>query len=234
MQRRTRIALTALGALLVLVAACSLATARRIEISDQTFLARWNATAPNTYLTFRGGFGISIECRATIKGSFHSRTISKVCGQLIGYVYRDPETTVIHPCPNNDINGEYFFLNGTEVLATRTVPNTLPWHIRYLSFAGTLPAITGIKIAIIGFAILASGAGFRCLYQSTEVLPFVGTMQIAANGDVTGFRVNEEESLIPLVSGEGLACSRTVTASGLAAWRNAAKSTTLVKVRLVQ
>jgi hypothetical protein len=194
------------------------AVARRFEVSSQFD----RAVTPR--LVFASG-SFSITCSMTAEGSFHSRTISKVCGALVGYVTR---AAIGHPCNG----GEVWMLNGIETLpGGGTAPNTLPWHGEFLSFTGTLPRITGIKGALVGGSILAEVSGVTCLYRMTQASPGIGIAEIGPEGRVTGGRSDETAS-IPLAEG-GFACpssgslggSGTVTQQG---------TTTAIFVRLVQ
>ncbi|MGB2694362.1 MAG: hypothetical protein WBD55_04145 [Dehalococcoidia bacterium] len=90
---------------------------------------------------------IVCEVRRTL--SLH-RTIAKTAGALAGFV-----TAVdVRNCRG-----------GT----ARILRETLPWHIRYVSFNGTLPNIRSIRLALVGTAFLVEAAiGFvRCLYSGT-------------------------------------------------------------------
>ena len=106
--------------------------------------------------------GLNTMCPLTLEGSFHSRTISKVCGQLVGYI-----TTA-----------NFAMCSGAA--QARTLTETLPWHVRYESFEGTLPSITGITFQIIGLSIQSA----VCLYKSTAAAPARYIYHIAG-GEVT-------------------------------------------------
>jgi hypothetical protein len=145
MRRRVRLPLVALGAALLLSATLATAGATRIATSEQRFRVVWRE------LIFSGG--LSLTCPVTIEGSLHSKTISKVLEALIGYV---SAATVGATC------------NGG---AARILPETLPWHIRYNGFTGTLPRITEIHIRLVNFAWLTNAGGLTCLFQSTAASP---------------------------------------------------------------
>jgi len=98
-----------------------------------------------------------IACSATFEGSFHSSTIAKVSRSLIGYITRAAfrEET----CRGGHM---------------RALRETLPWHLQYEGFSGTLPNITQIAAAAIGVAILAEFAAFpgsSCLIRTTAEEP---------------------------------------------------------------
>jgi hypothetical protein len=191
MRRRTRIIIGCLTVALALAAAVNTATARRIEISEQRFLMLF------TEVTFEAG-GISIVCPVTVEGSFHSRTIAKVSGQLIGYV---TEAIFQHPCRQNN----FWALNGTEVIQGVRSPNTLPWHILYLNFGGVLPRISEIEVAIIGSKVRAEAAGVLCLYATTSTQWVEGQIRVE-EGRVTRLRVNEEKGAPLFESQSGVLC----------------------------
>jgi hypothetical protein len=130
MQINPRHALIALTAALVVVIAASAASANRLTISERNFLIRW---AP---LTFASTAGSSIRCSLTLDGSFHSSTISKVTGSLIGYINAG---TIAGTSGNGK---EAICTGGTATL----LRETFPWHVQYDGFSGTLPRITSTTV----------------------------------------------------------------------------------------
>jgi hypothetical protein len=221
MRTRTRILLAALTAALVLASVVSTAGARRIELSNQRFRVTWTGA---NQLTFRRGEA-RVVCEVTIEGSFHSRTLSKVCGQLVGYV---TAAIVHHPCTEN----EAWALNGTENLEGQTVPQTLPWHILYVSFTGVLPRIERIRLKLIGAAFLIRIFGVGCLYQSTHEKPMFGEIIVSETGQATILRP-DPTAQIPRSSGSFL-CPTEGSLEGDGAIRLQGSTTTLIFVRLVQ
>ncbi len=151
--------LAGLIASLCLATAVSSASARRLETSEQHFLAIW------TLLTFNeAGGGTPIECPVTLGGSFHSKTLSKVSGQLVGYI---TEAHVAEASCHNE--------------RARVLAETLPWHIQYNSFTGTLPNITGIRTTLIGASFLVRAFGFiSCLYRTSQAEPAFGTINVTS------------------------------------------------------
>lgn len=141
--KASKLLLLGLTAALVLGAAIGTASANRIAMSENHFRTVWGI------LTFEAGIGFfNVKCPVTMEGSFHSRTLSKVAEQLIGYVTRV------------EINNAGCTSGHATVLTA-----TLPWHIRYDSFTGTLPTIATIKEKLFGTAFLTEAAGFNCLYE---------------------------------------------------------------------
>ena len=66
-----------------------------------------------------------------VSGSFHARTITKTVGSLIGYITEASSTNCSF---------------GSATLNRAS----LPWHLRYRSFSGTLPNITGRSETVAG------------------------------------------------------------------------------------
>jgi hypothetical protein len=196
MRSRTKLLLSAFVVALALSAAVSTAQARRFQLSNQHFLAIWEV---NEKLTFSAAGFFNIACKVTIEGSFHSATLSKVCGQLVGYV---TEAEAERPC----VGGEAWVLNGIERLSNgTTTTNTLPWHIRYNSFTGTLPNITGIRLQLIGASFLIRApVNNGCLIKTTEARPAFGIVEREAGGNVTGLRAEEVPTIPTLVVLEGI------------------------------
>jgi hypothetical protein len=172
MRHRSKLLLTGLMAALLLSMAVSSASANRISLSAQDFDARWMEINPS-----------SLTCPITLQGSFHSRTIAKVPSALIGFVSRSSFS---------GCNG------GTATVLTAT----LPWHITYRSFRGTLPSITGVNINIIGLSwqIQPSG-GITCLARTTTATPLISIFNISG-GRATSLTA-DEVSEIPLTGSGG-------------------------------
>jgi len=198
MASRWKVILPALGAALVLSAGVGVASAGRLSLSNRSFRATW---AP---LKYQGG-EINVDCNVTIEGSFHSSTIAKVVGTLVGYITR---ATVQRPCTG----GFWYYLNGVEVLEGVTLANTLPWHIRYRSFTGTLPNIQKVGLDIIDYSFLI-GTVFipNCLYRSTAARPIQWNLVREAGGSITS--VEEPATQIPLREG-GAGCPAEITFTG--------------------
>jgi len=141
--------LAAVAAVIVLGALVGSASASRLSLSSTTCRVTFAA------LTFeiREGFNAA-TCAVTLEGSFHARSIVKIPGRLIGYVNR----AATGPC-------------GAGTAAT-LLAETLPWHVRYESFAGTLPAMTAVRIGIVGLGMKIRGInGTICLTLTTEREP---------------------------------------------------------------
>jgi hypothetical protein len=152
------------GATMLLSVLVATASARTFLGSSQT--AR--ATFPRVNLS---GVGTT-ECALTLEGSMHSRTVAKVRGSLIGYITRA-------------------VLNGVRCLrGSATILNTsLPWHVRYDSFTGTLPSISKVNQTVVGvqFNIKEPVFGIECL-ASGGTLFFVGNRE--AGGAATSAEIS--------------------------------------------
>jgi hypothetical protein len=198
MASRWKVALAALGAAFVLSSAVGVASAGRLSISNRSFRATW---AP---IKYQGG-EIDVDCNVTIEGSFHSTTIAKVAGTLMGHVTR---ATVARPCTG----GSWYYLNGVEVLRGVTISNTLPWHIRYRSFTGTLPNIQKIGFDIVDYSFLIETPFIPgCLYRSTAARPIQWNLVREGGGLIVS--VEEPATQIPLREG-GFGCPAEITFSG--------------------
>jgi hypothetical protein len=191
MTKRTKLIIGGLTVAIALAAAVNTATARRFEISEQRFLILF------TELTFEAG-GNQVICPVTLEGSFHSRTIMKVSGQLVGSV---TEAIARHPCQQNT----GWALNGIENIQGTTATNTLPWQILYIGFRGTLPNITEIELSLNGAKFRTEVIGVLCLYASRETRWMEAQVKVSA-GRITTIRVNEERRIPLFESQSGLFC----------------------------
>jgi len=165
MRTYLKLGLAALVATVALGTMVSIASAGRLEVSNQNIRVTWSA------LEFEAGAGVPIRCSVTIEGTFHYRSIIKVERALIGHVTR---AIVRRPCTN----GTAWVYNGTEVneVLGGTFANSLPWHITYEGFGGALPAITSLRL-------LLSGARFRI---RDPVFHLLCDYTSGANGNATG------------------------------------------------
>jgi hypothetical protein len=156
---------------LVLGVAVGSASANRLSVSTQSFRLNWSALA----ITSEAG---RVECSVTLEGTFHRETTAKTAGQLLGYILRPALGT---PCTG-----------GTATLLSET----LPWHIRYESFTGNLPNITGVSAAFAGLAIGITKGGLPCLLRTEAAQPVSATAIREGGSTVTGVRLDETD-LIP-------------------------------------
>jgi len=177
MRTRSTLAIVGLAAALVMALAVGSASANHLSLSHGNLnRAIWNP------LEFRGGFG-TVKCPVTLEQSFHSVTISKVVGALIGYV----TGATVGTCTQ-----------GSATVLTAT----LPWHIQYGGFLGSLPRFTGVKELLIGasFQIREPVFGVTCLARSTTTNPSVGiaeeiTWEAGGNGIIRTLKAENGASI---------------------------------------
>jgi len=135
MRTIVKLVLAAMTAAALLASLAGSASARNFSVTNRNFRVTW------TPLITAEPFGFfTVRCNMTMEGSFHENTIPKVLETLMGYITR---AIASHPCTN----GEGWVWNGTE--GALTGASSLPWHIRYAGFTGTLPSISGIRINLI-------------------------------------------------------------------------------------
>jgi hypothetical protein len=195
MRHRSKLLLAGLTAALAFGALISTSSANRLALSGQQFRATWNK------LKFEGF--ATVECHVTIEGSFHSKTISKVLEELVGYVTR--VTVDETRCTNG---------------SARALTEFLPWHIRYGGFTGTLPIIETLLLRVVPGKFLVQVAGIapaKCLYTSSTTSPMKGIVsRNTTTGAAESLRV-EEPSKIPFTSGtSSFACGNSGTLVGTA------------------
>lgn len=163
-----KLLLATAGATVLLGALVSGAAARNFSVSNTTIRETWRE------LTFAGMMG-EVKCQLTLEGSMHSRTAAKVLGTLVGYVTR-------------------VALGACAVGTATVLRETLPWHVRYQGFQGTLPRITSIIGHVIdnSFRIREVGGG-TCLARTSATEPAIGTFhRNTATNEVTEVNVTGE------------------------------------------
>jgi len=145
MLSHSRLALAALMATALLALAVSDASAGRFSTSERNFELIWdNALPGKTKIEFIApSAGINVQCKHTLLGRFAERTILKATGINQG--------TINHS-----------LLNECEGGSATLLSETLPWSIRYRSFTGTLPRISGIALGIIGARYRIESGGTTC------------------------------------------------------------------------
>ena len=205
MTAQTKTWLTILGATVILCAQIGAASARNLSLSNQTFRS-----------TFREmrfiGSGRTLTCAMTLEGSFHARTVAKVLNTLMGFITRAAFN-------------EASCLNATFRVRTET----LPWHVRYLGFTGTLPNFREVLVNFerFGFDVTAEFVGFSvtCSYRTT---PVRGSFTREAGGALTESRI-AGSGLVPdqgFPCGEGALEARSTSLTVL-------NSTTRITVTLI-
>jgi hypothetical protein len=210
MSSRVNAILAVAAAAALMATAVGSASAGRLSLSSRTFRVTWTA------LEFaEPTFGVSIRCPVTFEGSFHSSTIAKVAGSLIGYITRAPLAS--SACTGGAGEGAAL---GNE---------SLPWHIRYDGFAGTLPNITMVKLRILGKREPEIVRGFSCLYHP-QIMGLPVELLIGAGGTITGFQFESEGILEKLMG--GIQCPPIIRDIGLGRF-TVLGTTTAVTLRLI-
>lgn len=197
-------------AALVLAVAVETASASRLQPSSQQVRAAWSP------VTFVVGEGLgTIRCDLTLEGSFHARTFAKVREALVG--------NVTSASINSTCTGGVLHL----------LTESLPWHLRYDSFAGTLPRLTSIRFQLVGFSLWFTLLGSTCLYRSTAEAPLSVTWFRGEAFEPPEFEIPPKVTLEgPLHERQGGMCLGTITLEGTTQLTNLG-STTLVTINLV-
>jgi len=183
MRSSAKLGLTALTAAMLLATAVGAASARNLSVSSQNLRATWSRFELISSL-------VTIRCPLTIEGSLHSRTIAKIRGDLIGAVTR--VSIKEESCTNG-----------------RLQATSLPWHITYESFTGSLPtSISAIQLLLARFRFSFELLG-RCEYGTA-------TDNIVLSSRL---RLLETTSIAPVVGANTInraegACSETATLVG--------------------
>jgi len=174
MRNHSRLVLAVIASFVMLAAVVSTASANRVALSNSNIRAQFRQ------LIFSGSAGeLATRCDVTIEGSFHSRTIAKVVNALIGFITRG---TVNEP-------------SCAGIATARINQESLPWHIRYRGFTGTLPLFTTVQLEMTRpkFTLTDKTFGLTCIYEGTMF------------GTVTreGFLRADESRSIPRTGGSG-------------------------------
>jgi hypothetical protein len=156
-----------------------------------------------------------LTCPVTMEGSFHSATISKVIGALIGYVSRATAGTC----------------RGGSMSITQT---SLPWHVTYEGFTGTLPGIREIALLLrsINYQVILTflGAQITCGYGRPED-NFRSSLIREAGGAIT--TVAPDTTIRFQKLSGSVFCPGTVGYIGNAANITLLGNTTRISVRLI-
>jgi len=182
MHHRTRLTLAALTATILMASCVTNTSANRLSVSNKNTRSVWSR------LVLNDGAGNSlVTCPVTMEGSFHSATIRKVLGALGGYITR---ATAGRPC------------TGGAVTVNQA---SLPWHITYEGFRGTLPNIEAILILLINVNYTVEVFGVRCGFGTpTDNLNLIAVRN--ASGEV---RIEDEPEGIQTKLSGGFLCPGT-------------------------
>lgn len=154
MGTRTKLVLAGLAAALAMAVAVGSASANWLSVSHGNLLrAEWSSLE-------LGAVGVvAVRCPVTLEGSFHSATFAKIMNKLAGYITR----ASVGMCATGHVTA---------------LAETLPWHIIYRGFRGTLPFITNVVAGIIGAAFRVSNSVTgECLMRTTIEHPAEAIME---------------------------------------------------------
>jgi hypothetical protein len=158
--RVRKLSLFVFTAAALLAALVSSASARSLSSTSQPLRVAFRE------IRFETSAGNTI-CAVTLEGSFHARTIAKTPGLLAGHVTR----VILGACSQ-----------GSATL----LAESLPWHIQYASFAGTLPNITSLRANLINAAFrIREAFGITCLARSSAAEPLTMVANREASGALT-------------------------------------------------
>jgi hypothetical protein len=210
MRLYTKLFVSALAATALFALLATSASARNFSTSNRNIRTVF---AP---LQFAGSNNQTIECQVTLEGTFHASTISKVVNSLVGYINRATANT--STC--NDSTG------GTGRALVRQ--ESLPWHIRYIGFIGTLPNVR-VRLQLINVTVRILGLpfGLSCEYRANPYYivegPASGSNINTGNAFLRAEEVQGFESGIPCPSANFIGRG-AVTLTG---------NTTAITVRLI-
>ena len=191
---QTRAILSALVAAVVLALAVGSASANELAYSEDQYDIRWAA------LEFTPTAGSIMRCPLTLLGSFHTRTIDKAEGALIG----DIDHAVLRGG-----SGAGECTGGTATILNAS----LPWHVTYESFTGELPDIDSYRIILVGASFeIINSLGINCLARTTLANPAAGEVTVSESGQVTTLTGDPDVS-IPVTGGDSLCAFVGVEAS---------------------
>jgi hypothetical protein len=140
--RRTKFILAGITASLLMGFAVSAATAGRISTSNTKFRVTWASVR-----FFTAESEVEVRCPLTLEGSFHSATLRKTRGALIGALTR------------GIVKGDACAGGTVTVLQ-----ESLPWHVTWESFRGTLPRIEAVAFLLRRYEFRLEVSSITCLY----------------------------------------------------------------------
>jgi len=179
MLNRSRLVLAALAAVALLAVAVDGASAGRLSVTERNFELIWNeALTGKSKLEFNAASMQAIQCNVTYLGHFIERTITKTTGNNQGAI------------THGELSG---CVGGLVTLRTET----MPWNLRYRSFAGALPNITGLGLGIVNAQYRAESSGLTCEVATEVNAPAVVTLETFSAGAPENVRA-DENATIPL------------------------------------
>ncbi len=177
----------AVAAALPLALGVGAASARNLSWSSQTFRMTW------TRLDFTTDV-LTGSCPVTLEGSFHSRTLAKVAGTLVGAI------TAARAKEESCVNGRAHLKN-------------LPWHLTYERFTGTLPNISGVVLLLgrFRFEVIVPGVCTGDYGEAADNLTARANRD--AGGTVTGIEFPAGSNFAHLVTSLGV-CTSSLSLDG--------------------
>jgi hypothetical protein len=208
-------ACAALVAIVALGAAVGTAHARNLSIrgAERGFRFTWPAFRAVIFTGVTIKTGYLTDCPVTLEGSFHTATVAKINRWLLGYV---SSANVAEASCRGVIGPEEFNGGQPFPVKLRVLRETLPWHLQYLSFAGTLPGIASIRVQFVGaaFQVYELVSGGWCLYRSEAATPMPYTLTLGAGREVTTVRPDASPTPLPLFAAGALCESGGMAYSG--------------------
>jgi len=189
--RHTKIIVASLAATFLMAVAVGSASANRLSISNPNFRVTYRSLE---FTEANGEIG-TVKCPVTLEGSFHSGTIRKVEHALIGHVTR-ASVAAASSCTGG---------------SATVLQETLPWHIQYMGFTGTLPIIQSVRLLLAGAAFklhIRLLFEFFCLARTETNQPAGGEALVEGGGNLTNLTPDPNAS-IPLTSAGGSGCPST-------------------------
>jgi hypothetical protein len=213
MRVSAKLGLAALAAALLLSAAVSTASAGRLSVSNQNLRVTWSR------LEFQApSRSVTVRCQVTLEGSFHSRTITKTPGTLIGALTR--------------INVKTETCTGGRAQPSRPAP----WHVTYEGFTGTLPNITSVRLLLARFQFDIIAIGVTCR-MGTATDNVTGSAALNATGEVTSLAPVGGRNTANLLEGPGggefFGCPSSGVLVGTEGVVTVLNSTTRIRVTLI-
>ncbi|HZV75307.1 MAG TPA: hypothetical protein VFF79_16480 [Conexibacter sp.] len=214
---RSKLILAALTVAIALTTGVGAASANRLSVNEKRFVIDWITRAEfpeETKLSFIAA-GRTVRCTVRLAGNFSSEVITKSAGTTIGSI----TGATIGECEG-----------GTAA----PFNETLPWRVVYVSFTGTLPAITGVTVSLVGVRVRVTPTGLpECNATTTAANPANGIFNVQATTprSIRSLR-SDETKAIPLEGGFACTLAGSGTLSGLALVWNAAR-TALVSMTLI-
>ncbi len=202
----TTLTASIVGASLLLAAGSAVASARNLSVSNQNMRATWA----------RLTIGVFSQCPVTLEGSFHSRSFTKAPRSLVGAITRA-------------------LVNRPSCVVTEFSPKTetLPWHVTYESFTGTLPNISGINFLLSRFRFLVTIGGFCTNAEYGQPVDNI-TLRASreAGGALTTIEPVEGRNILRLVRG-GPTCPVEIRMQGPEGIVTLLNSSTGISVTLI-